>query len=107
MRRHAIKLPILTIAIGQNASIAISLAAGVNSKVALGTLVDLIVYAPTTLPETVECQASWIESPTASDWRTLSIAGTDVTAPADRAAVVPAAAMKAFRLRATTPVGAD
>lgn len=107
MPRHRMVLPDLVIASGQTASNAIDLAAGVNTKIALGTLVDFIVYAPSTLPETVSVQISYLESPTASDWSTVYVSGADVTVPAGKAVVVPVGAAAALRLLAGGAVAAD
>lgn len=100
MSRQRITLPDLVIASGQTASNEISLTAGINTKIALGTLVDFIIYGPATLPETVAVQISYLESPTSSDWSTVYISGADVTVPAGKAVVVPVGAAAALRLLA-------
>lgn len=107
MPRHRIWLPNLVIANGQVASNEISLTAGINTKVALGTLVDLIIYSPATLPETVSVQIAPIEAPGAGDWSVVYVGGSDVTLPAGRAIVVPVGAAAALRLLAGAAVGAD
>ena len=107
MPRHRIALPDLVIANGQTASNAISLTAGINTKIGLGTLVDFIVFGPATLPETVAVQISDIETPSASDWYTVYINGSDVTVPAGKAVVVPVGAAAALRLLAGGAVGAE
>jgi hypothetical protein len=105
MRRQAIFLGTLTISNGQQVSNEFKKST-MNTKVGLGTLVDLMVYAPATLPDTVNAQASYIEEPT-TEWHYISVAGTRVSISAENAEVIPSAALRAFRLRATAPVGAD
>lgn len=106
MRRQIISLGTLTIALGATESNEISLNDGVQSKIALGTLVDLVVFAPSTLPETVTVQLSWLDRPATTDWRVAYVAGADVTVPAGKAVSVPMAAMKALRLQAGGAVAA-
>jgi hypothetical protein len=107
MPRQRVRLSDLVITSGQTASNEISVTAGVNTKIALGTLVDFIVFGPATLPETVAVQISEIESPSASDWHTVYLGGADVTVPAAKAVIVPVGAAAALRLLAGSAVAAD
>ncbi len=106
MPRHRMTLPDLVIASGQTRSNEIKLS-NTNTKVGLGTLVDFIVFAPATLPETVSVQISYLEEPTASDWSTVLVSGSDITVPAGRAVVVPVGAAAALSLLSTGAVAAD
>lgn len=100
----------LTILSGQTSSAQLDVlgigSAGV-AKTAFATLLDLIVFGPTTLPEAVNIQVSWLEAPTASDWSDLYIAGSKVVIPAGGAASIPSGAFRAIRVLAGGAVGAD
>lgn len=106
MARHVATIATLRIASGQSASAAIS-SATMNTKTALGHIVDLLIYSPAALTGTITVETSWLESPGASDWRTLNVSGTDVAVGAGKAVLVSVAAMRALRLKSSGSEASD
>lgn len=76
-------------------------------RAALGALVDVIIYAPATLPETCTVYVSWDDSGSWSDMRQLKINGTEITVGAGDAAQVPCGAFRAIGITATGAVAGD
>ena len=76
-------------------------------KRALGSAIDLLLYCPATLPETVVVQISPVKNPASGDWKTLEINGADVEAAAGRVIDLPIGAVKDIRLKSSTNVASD
>src|SRR6266446_5183274 len=78
-------------------------------QAALGTLNVLMIFTPTTLPETVNVEVAPVISPAAGDWKRLQWQpGTDVTLPAAKAVNIPlVGGLKALRIVATGVVAAQ
>lgn len=106
MARHNARLGTLTISSGQTASTALS-SIYANTSLAMGVAVDFVVYAPAALTGTVTAQASPVQSPSAGDWKNITVAGTAITIPAGAAVVIPLVAMFDFRLNSGSAEGAD
>lgn len=102
MPRHSAVLGTFTVSSGTD-NITIT-NADFNTKLIFGGNIDVIVYCPATLPETVYPQISWLESPTASDWRYIDVGGTRIVCAAANALVCPIGSARALRLYA--PAGA-
>ncbi len=103
MARHLHRFGTLTIASGQTQSQAYAV------QSALGSLIDLLVFAPATLPETVRVQVAPIAAPQAADWKDLQVGvpGANMTIAAGVAQMVPAGGMAAIRLVSGVAVAAD
>jgi hypothetical protein len=70
---------------------------------------SMVIYSPSTLPETITIQAAPNTNPQAADWKTLQWQpGTDVTIPAGKAVNVPlVGGVKALRIHAGGAVAAQ
>jgi hypothetical protein len=77
------------------------------NRVGFGNLVDFIVYAPATLPETVTVYVSNVRATAWSQMRQLIVNGSAVTVAAGKAVQVPVAAFKTLGLKSASAVGAD
>lgn len=98
-------LGLLTIPNGQTVSNA--LPASSNLTRLYGTMVDFLIESPALLTGTISVQVTTIDSPSGSDWRIVSVGGSDVTVPASRAVVVPVGAIRGIRVSSSATEGAD
>lgn len=105
MARHPARLGTLTITSGATESTALSTLT--NMKVAVGSAVDLIIYAPAVLTGTVTVEISPVESPSSGDWVSLSLSGSAVTIAAGVGELIPAVAYYDLRLSSGSAEGAD
>lgn len=101
MARHTGVLATLTIANGAQVS------SEYNSIAGLGSLVSVAVYAPAALTGAVTLQVSWLESPSASDWRNATYVTTAITVAAGAAVIVPAVGFRSIRLSSGSAEGAQ
>lgn len=99
--RHIEKLGTLTISSGQtNSSI-------LANRMAFGAATDVIIFCPSTLPETVVLKGAALDSAVAADFRTLNVSGGDITLTAGKAVVVPTTSFAALMAVASVAVAAD
>lgn len=107
MARHNGVIGTLTIALNGTDSTELT-ASTTRNKIALGTIVDWVIFAPAALTGTVTVQVSSLDTPGASDWRALQVqSGTDVTVPAGKALIVPCAGARALRVVSSVAEGAE
>jgi hypothetical protein len=109
MARHLHSLGTISILNAQTSSAAFVGSSPGQVQAILGALASMVIFAPTTLPETVNLQVAPTATPLSTDWKNLQWQpGTDVLVAAAKAVNIPlAAGYRAIRLTATVAVAAQ